>query len=100
MGLSGHGRTADKLADAVLTIKSREDAQHFFEDLCTIQEIQSMEQRMHVAILLHKGHTFSKISEATGASTATISRVNRSLRYGAGGYEIVLRQLNVNEDDT
>ena len=70
-----------------------EECEIFFEDLCTVTEIKAMEQRYHVASLLEKGLIYNDILEKTGASSATISRVNRSLRYGAGGYAIVFDRL-------
>ena len=78
---------------AVLSLENEEDAYRFFEDLCTIPEIRSISQRLEVAMLLKKGETYQKIAEETGASSATISRVNRSLSYGAGGYDRVLKEI-------
>ena len=80
----------DLLMKAVLTLKSEEDAYRFFEDLCTIPEIKSISQCLEVAYLLDKKETYQKIADETGASSATISRVNRSLIYGADGYRRVL----------
>ena len=80
----------DLLMKAILTLKSEEDAYRFFEDLCTIPEIKSISQRLEVAYLLDKKETYQKIADQTGASSATISRVNRSLIYGADGYRRVL----------
>lgn len=74
----------DELFKAVLSLKSVEDCYAFFEDLCTVKELSSMVQRYEVARLLHKGKTFTTISEQTGASPATITRVNRCLQYGDG----------------
>lgn len=76
-----------KLYEAILSLKTIEDCDLFFEDLCTINEINAMVQRLEVAELLKQGETFNTIVEKTGASTATISRVNKCLKYGAGGYE-------------
>ena len=70
-----------------------EECYRFFEDLCTVTELQALSQRMEVAALLRRGETYSAIAEKTGASTATISRVNRCLSYGADGYQTVLRRL-------
>lgn len=81
---------ADRLFDAVLTLKTREDCYRFFDDLCTIHEIQAITQRLEVARLLKDGETYADIAHKTGASTATISRVNRCLLYGANGYQMVL----------
>ncbi len=74
----------DELFKAVLSLKSVEDCYAFFEDLCTVKELSSMVQRYEVARLLHDGKTFTTISEQTGASPATITRVNRCLQYGDG----------------
>ena len=80
-----------KLYEAIFSLKTIEDCDLFFEDLCTINEINAMVQRLEVAELLKQGETFNTIVEKTGASTATISRVNKCLKYGAGGYDIVLK---------
>lgn len=80
----------DALFDAVLSLKTREDCYAFFEDLCTIGELQAMRQRFHVAGMLHEGRAYADIVAETGASTATVSRVNRALLYGADGYKRVL----------
>ena len=80
----------DLLMKAILTLESEEDAYRFFEDICTIPEIKSISQRLEVAYLLDRKETYQKIAEETVASSATISRVNRSLSYGADGYRRVL----------
>ncbi len=80
----------DALFCAVLSLESTEDCYRFFEDLCTIGELQAMSQRYDVARMLREGVTYTAIAEKTGASTATISRVNRCLIYGAGGYRAAL----------
>ena len=85
-------RTQEKLYEAILKLKTIEDCDKFFEDLCTINEINAMAQRLDVAVLLKQGETFNAIVEKTGASTATISRVNKCLKYGSGGYDIVLSE--------
>ena len=82
----------DELFSAVLSLKNLEECRAFFEDLCTKNELMAMQQRMIVARLLKKGWIYSDIVEATGASTATISRVNRALSRGKGGYQIVLER--------
>ena len=84
----------DALCDAILSLKTREECYRFFEDLCTIHELQSMEQRFLVARMLHAKDVYQNIAASTGASTATISRVNRCLQYGAGGYQLVLKSLD------
>ena len=78
---------------AMLTLQSEEDAYRFFEDLCTIPEIKSISQRLEVAWLLCRKETYQRIAEETGASSATISRVNRALTYGADGYRRVLEAM-------
>lgn len=83
----------DHLFDAVLTLKTKEDCYAFFEDVCTINELLSMAQRYEVAKMLKEGRTYLDIAKATGASTATISRVNRSLNYGEDGYAMVFERL-------
>lgn len=80
----------DELAGAMLSLESVEEARRFFEDLFTMGELQAISQRLAVARLLRRKVTYQEIAERTGASTATISRVNRSLLYGAGGYQSVL----------
>ena len=81
----------DNLARVLAETNSVEECYSLLEDLCTINEINAMVQRLEVAELLKQGETFNTIVEKTGASTATISRVNKCLKYGAGGYDIVLK---------
>ena len=81
------------LMQAVLALETEDDAYRFFEDLCTIPEIRSIAQRLEVAYLLRRKETYQKIAEETGASSATISRVNRALNYGADGYNRVLDEM-------
>lgn len=83
----------DHLFEAILSLKSAEECYRFFDDLCTIGELQSMIQRYQVAKMLHEGLTFAQISAETGVSSATITRVNRCLNYGSGGYQIALDHL-------
>lgn len=93
-------KDADRNVDmyrAILTLKTEEECMRFFDDLCSVTELRAMEQRFQVAMLLNKGHIYSSILEKTGASSATISRVNRSLQYGADGYEIAFRRMNDGE---
>lgn len=84
----------DRLFDAILCLETREECYNFFEDLCTINELLSLSQRFEVASMLESGSTYLEIAEKTGASTATISRVNRSLNYGNDGYNMILERLN------
>ena len=84
----------DSLFDAVLSLENRDECYSFFEDLCTVNELLSLSQRYEVASMLKAGKTYMEIAEKTGASTATISRVNRSLNYGNDGYEMVFSRIN------
>lgn len=79
----------DSLFDAILSLENRKECYSFFEDLCTVNELLSLSQRFEVASMLDAHKTYLEIAEKTGASTATISRVNRSLNYGNDGYELV-----------
>ncbi|MGI6161152.1 MAG: YerC/YecD family TrpR-related protein [Christensenellales bacterium] len=83
----------DKLFEAILEIKNADECYAFFEDLCTISELQAMAQRIEVAALLRDGVTYNDIAERTKASTATISRVNKCLQYGTGGYRLILERV-------
>ena len=83
----------ERLYRAILALETEEECYAFFQDLCTIAELRSMEQRYEVATLLSEGMVYSDILERTGASSATISRVNRSLLGGAGGYESILEKM-------
>ncbi|WP_163193167.1 YerC/YecD family TrpR-related protein [Clostridium thermarum] len=87
----------DFLFDSILCLKSREECYRFFEDLCTINEIKALEQRMQVAKMLKQGKTYNDIAHITGASTATISRVNRALTYGSDGYNLVFERVKWEE---
>jgi TrpR-related protein YerC/YecD len=89
----------DHLFDAILTLKDKEECYVFFEDVCTINELLSISQRYEVAKMLREGKTYLDISTATGASTATISRVNRSLNYGNDGYDMVLERIKKKETE-
>lgn len=84
---------ADQLFDAILSLQTREECYAFFEDICTVNELLSLSQRLEVAGMLREKKTYLEIVEKTGASTATISRVNRSLNYGNDGYELVLGRI-------
>ena len=83
----------DNFFQAVLKLQNEEECYAFFEDVCTVNELLSISQRYEVARMLRMGKTYLEISEKTGASTATISRVNRSLNYGSDGYDLVFRRL-------
>jgi len=86
-------KTIDQLFEAILTLKNVEECYIFFDDLCTVNEIQSLSQRLEVARLLGNGATYNQIEAQTGASTATISRVKRCLMYGNDGYKMALQRL-------
>ena len=90
---------ADNLAQAILALQTEEDCYKLFEDLFTIREIQDLSQRLEVAELLRKKETYQKIAEETGASSATISRVNRALTYGADGYNRLFEQMDEAEKE-
>ena len=84
---------SDRLYKAILTLETEEECYNFFQDLCTIPELRSMEQRYEVATLLNNGLIYNDILERTGASSATISRVNRSLSYGTGAYAKIFERM-------
>lgn len=94
-----HSENIENLYKAILLLDGTEECSHFFEDICTIKELQDLSQRLHVAQLLEMGISYQEISKKTGASTTTISRVNRCLVYGKGGYSAVLKKLNTPEAD-
>lgn len=85
--------SVDYLFDAIMQLKNKEECYIFFEDICTINELLSLSQRFEVASMLREKKTYLEIAEQTGASTATISRVNRSLNYGNDGYDMVLDRM-------
>lgn len=85
--------SVDALFQAVLSLQTKEECYSFFEDLCTVNELLSLSQRFEVATMLKDKKTYLEIAEKTGASTATISRVNRSLNYGSDGYELVFERM-------
>lgn len=86
------------LYQAILKLKTPEECYNFLMDLCTVQELNAMEQRFEVAQLLNQGMIYNKILELTGASSATISRVNRSLNYGTDGYRLVIERMESVEE--
>ena len=89
------GANVDFLVECILAIQTREECHAFLEDLCTIPELKAMAQRVEVAKLLSEKKVYSEIVEETGASTATISRVNRSLAYGSGGYSEIFSKVKI-----
>lgn len=91
-------KNLDDLFEAILCLENMEECYDFFEDLCTILELKSLSQRFQVAKLLNEHKVYSDIVSETGASTATISRVNRSINYGSDGYRIVFERLKEKKD--
>jgi len=83
----------DQLFLSILTLKNLDECYIFFDDLCTVNELRSLAQRLEVARMLRQGHTYHQIEQETGASTATISRVKRCLNYGNDGYKLVLERI-------
>lgn len=92
-----HSESVDRLFQSILNLNSIEECYAYFEDLCTIKEIQDMAQRLDTAILLSQGQSYQAITRQVGISTATIGRVSRSLNYGAGGYRTAIARLNGEE---
>ena len=93
MSRTVRSQEVDELFDAILSLQDREECYRFFEDVCTANELLSISQRLEVARMLTQKKTYLEIAEKTGASTATISRVNRSLVYGRDGYGMVLERI-------
>lgn len=91
--------SVDYLIKAILTLKTEEECYNFFEDICTVAELKAMSQRLVVAKMLSEKRVYSDIVEETGASTATISRVNRSLIYGKDGYDLVFKRIEESEKE-
>ena len=94
MGKTVHTEAVRDLFEAILTLETEEECFNFFEDVCTVNELLSIAQRFAVA----KDNTYLEVAEKTGASTATISRVNRSLNYGKDGYELVFSRMNLDKE--
>ena len=95
-----HNERTDRLLDGILSLQNREEAYRFFEDLCTVNELESLGQRFEVAGMLREERTYQDIAQITGASTATISRVNRCLNYGTDGYVMVLDRMSDESDQS
>ena len=89
----------DHLFEAILSLENKEECYTFFEDVCTVNELLSLSQRFEVAKMLREKKTYLEIAEKTGASTATISRVNRSLNYGNDGYDMVFERIKKEEKE-
>ena len=97
MSKTVHTEAVKQLFEAVLQLENVEECYQFFEDVCTINELLSLSQRCEVAKMLTENKTYLEIAEQTGASTATISRVNRSLNYGNDGYQMVFSRMEKNQ---
>ena len=89
----------DHLFQAILTLKNTDESYSFFGDVCKVNELLSFSQRYEVAKMLREKKTYLEIADKTGASTATISRVNRSLNYGSDGYDMVFERISLDEDE-
>ena len=98
MSKNVHTEAVNHLFDAILSLENKEECYRFFEDVCTVNELLSLSQRSEVARMLRAQKTYLDIAEKTGASTATISRVNRSLNYGNDGYDMVFERVSVDDD--
>ncbi|MBU9710236.1 YerC/YecD family TrpR-related protein [Evansella tamaricis] len=92
------GKELDQLFNAILSLKDLEECYQFFDDLCTMNEIQSLAQRLEVARMLMEGYTYQRIEKDTGASTATISRVKRCINYGNDGYQLTLERVHTKQE--
>ena len=90
-------KATDALFDAILTLETREECYHFFEDLCTVKELSDMAQRLQVAKFLLDGSTYEQIVKTAEISTATISRINRCIQYGSGGYRETIEKARAVE---
>lgn len=85
-----HSKETDNLFKAILSLENADECYKFFEDICTVKELLDISQRLEVAKMLKDGKSYQEVSKKTGASTATISRVNKCLLYGSGGYSLIL----------
>lgn len=85
----------DRLMDALVSLQNRDEAYAFLQDICTVKELESLSQRFEVARLLREKKTYQDIANVTGASTTTVTRVNRALNYGCDGYDMVLKRVNL-----
>lgn len=99
MGKSVRTKAVSELFEAIRTLENEEECFDFFEDVCTVNELLSLAQRFEVAKMLKEGNTYMEVAEQTGASTATISRVNRSLNYGKDGYEMVFSRMKAKHEN-
>ncbi len=96
---SFHNELTEYFYKAVLELRDTEECRNFFEDVCTVKELQDISQRLRVAQMLNEGHSYQEVSSETGASTATISRVNKCLLYGSGGYKTVMKRVADSDDE-
>ncbi len=94
---SFHSESMERLFKAITMLQTEEECSAFFEDLCTIMELQDMAQRLDAAVMLKKGFNYQTISKEIGISTATISRVSKCINYGSGGYNVVLERIMKDE---
>lgn len=94
-----HSESIDRLFETILNLKSKEECYAYFEDLCTIKEIQDMAQRLDTAILLSEGYSYQKIMEKVEISTATIGRVSKCLNYGSGGYRTAISRWKAAQEE-
>ncbi len=99
MGKGIKTEAVSHLLEAILTLENVEECFAFFEDLCTVNELLSLAQRFEVAKMLREHNTYLEVAEKTGASTATISRVNRSLNYGNDGYDMVFARMKEQDEN-
>lgn len=93
-----NSKDIDRLFEGILTLETVEECYKFFEDICTVKEIQDISQRLKAATMLSNGENYTVVSRETGMSTATISRVNKCLGYGDGGYKLVLERLDKKDE--
>ena len=94
-----YSESLDRLLRVILKLENLEEAYNFFSDICTIKELQDMSQRLDTAFLLAQGENYQNISKQVGISTATISRVSRSLNYGRGGYRQAIEKIGVKQNE-
>ena len=93
-----HSESIDRLFETILNLETKEECYAYFEDLCTIKELQDMAQRLDAAILLSEGQSYQKITRQVSISTATIGRVSKCLNYGSGGYRTAIEKLKASEE--
>ena len=96
---SFHNELTEYFYKAVLELRDTSECRNFFEDVCTVKELQDISQRLRVAQMLNEGHSYQEVSKETGASTATISRVNKCLVYGSGGYNTVMQRIEESAEE-